>query len=111
MRVYVECKSCDEEIYLEEVHEDPSRYPTPLQLKCSNGHLHRYKKRDLKAEKGGSALAAGAIVGGLAGAVGGPAGVAIGASVGSALGANKDQEEEELVEQFNEETQNSNFYL
>lgn len=111
MKVYVECEYCDEKIYLDEVHESPSQYPTPLQLECSNGHIHTYSRNDLRAEKSGSALAAGAIVGGLAGAVGGPAGVAIGAGVGSALGANQDQEEEERVKHFNERASNTDFYL
>lgn len=102
MRVFVECRHCGSKIYLDEVYESPEAYPPQMHLVCDRcGTEVVYQPKDLRAEEGGNATAAGAILGGLAGAMGGPVGVAIGVGVGSVLGQNQDQQEKEKVREFN----------
>lgn len=105
MRVFVQCRFCDEEIQLDETHELPTDYPLNIELECENGHRAMYSREDLYAKTEASSTAAGAILGGAAGALAGPWGVAIGTGVGSVLGQNIDQQEEEKVRNFN------NFYF
>lgn len=101
MRVFVECSSCEERIYLDEIKERRSDYPPILGLSCSNcNHEDTYKREQLEAEPSDGAAAAGAILGGVAGTLAGPIGVALGAGIGGALGSNADQEEKEKVERF-----------
>lgn len=104
MRVFVECRYCEEEIKLESVYEIPTEYPRTIQLECDNGHQVVYTRQELKARSDASSTAAGAILGGAAGALAGPLGVAIGSGVGSLVGQNIDQQEQEKVRNFN------NFY-
>lgn len=102
MRVFVECRNCGSKIYLETVHDSPYDYPPQITRECSEcGFTHTYSHRDLQAEEGTNATAAGAVLGGLAGSLAGPAGAAVGAGVGGALGQNQDQQEKERVREFN----------
>ncbi len=106
MRLFVQCRSCGQEINIYYIASTRDELPYNIDVSCPNiscRYEETYSRYEVQAAEGVNPVAGGAVIGGLLGGlIGGPLGLIIGGTLGAGAGKNAQQQEEERIQRFND---------